>query len=195
MNKEKFLSELREKLTILSSEERESAIKYYEEYFDDAGVENEQSVIKELGNLDSVVEIILKENNYHVNDNKPKFENEFQDNSINYVNLTIFILLIIFVFPVIFPIFLTVIITLLGFIMCGFGIFVCGIVIIGFGIGALLSSAFTGILMLGIGLVTLSFGILLSYAAIWVFKTIVPVCFRSFVSICKSLLKKGGVSL
>ena len=49
MNKKLFLDELHRLLSDLPPEERNQAIKYYEDYFDDAGAENEQQVIDELG--------------------------------------------------------------------------------------------------------------------------------------------------
>lgn len=50
MNKEIFLRDLRRFLSDLPEEEREQAVKYYEDYFEDAGPEKEQQVIQELGN-------------------------------------------------------------------------------------------------------------------------------------------------
>lgn len=49
MNKDIFLRDLRRFLADIPEEEREQAIKYYEDYFADAGPENEQKVIQELG--------------------------------------------------------------------------------------------------------------------------------------------------
>lgn len=49
MNKNLFLEELRRLLSDLPTEEREQAITYYEDYFEDAGVENEQAILEELG--------------------------------------------------------------------------------------------------------------------------------------------------
>lgn len=49
MNKEIFLRDLRRFLSDLPEEEREQAVKYYEDYFEDAGPENEEQVICELG--------------------------------------------------------------------------------------------------------------------------------------------------
>lgn len=50
MNRKQFMEELRKLLADISEEEREEALQYYEDYFDDAGEENEQQVIEELGN-------------------------------------------------------------------------------------------------------------------------------------------------
>ncbi|MEG0378184.1 MAG: DUF1700 domain-containing protein, partial [Eubacterium sp.] len=49
MNREKFLSILSRKLKKISFEDRQDILDYYNEYFDDAGIENEQQVIEELG--------------------------------------------------------------------------------------------------------------------------------------------------
>lgn len=49
MNKKIFLDELHRLLSDLPPEERNQAIKYYEDYFEDAGPENEQAILKELG--------------------------------------------------------------------------------------------------------------------------------------------------
>ena len=49
MTKNEYLDELRKELSSLPFSEQEDAVRYYEEYFDDAGEENEQHVIEELG--------------------------------------------------------------------------------------------------------------------------------------------------
>lgn len=61
MNREKFLERLNELLQYIPDAEREEAIEYYREYFDDAGVENEEQVIKELGSPEKVAEHIKSE--------------------------------------------------------------------------------------------------------------------------------------
>ena len=48
------MSELRERLDRLPSDEREEALAYYEEYFDEAGPDREQDVLRELGSPASV---------------------------------------------------------------------------------------------------------------------------------------------
>lgn len=49
MNREQFIRELERLLKDLPAGEREAAIQYYNDYFDDAGAENEAQVIRELG--------------------------------------------------------------------------------------------------------------------------------------------------
>lgn len=50
MNREEFMRQLESLLQDLPGTEREKAIQYYNEYFADAGPENEKSVIEALGN-------------------------------------------------------------------------------------------------------------------------------------------------
>ena len=49
MNREQFIAQLARLLQDLPPAERQEAIRYYQEYFDDAGEENEDAVIQELG--------------------------------------------------------------------------------------------------------------------------------------------------
>lgn len=49
MNRLEFMTELAALLQDISVEERKEAMQYYNDYFDDAGVENEQQIIEELG--------------------------------------------------------------------------------------------------------------------------------------------------
>lgn len=54
MNRKEYLERLEQLLLVLSMEEREEALQYYTDYFDDAGVENEDKVIMELGTPEEV---------------------------------------------------------------------------------------------------------------------------------------------
>lgn len=49
MNRQIFMRDLARFLSDIPAEEREQALNYYEDYFEDAGSENEQKVIEELG--------------------------------------------------------------------------------------------------------------------------------------------------
>lgn len=62
MNKYEFLSQLRAALSTLPKEEREAAMSYYEEFFSDAGEENEQAVIASLGTPEELARSIISEN-------------------------------------------------------------------------------------------------------------------------------------
>lgn len=60
MNRREFIEQLRGLLTPLPYGEQEDALQFYEEYFDDAGPENEQRVIEELESPEAVARKIIQ---------------------------------------------------------------------------------------------------------------------------------------
>ncbi|MDE5598122.1 MAG: DUF1700 domain-containing protein, partial [Lachnospiraceae bacterium] len=58
MSRAEFMRRLAELLADVSPAEREEAIQYYNDYFDDAGTENEQSVIASLGSPEELAKTI-----------------------------------------------------------------------------------------------------------------------------------------
>ncbi len=58
MDRKTFMRELDFLLQDINEEERKEALSFYEDYFDEAGVENEQKVIEELGEPSRVAAII-----------------------------------------------------------------------------------------------------------------------------------------
>ena len=58
MNRKQFLYELEQLLKDIPDNERAEAIQYYNDYFDDAGAENEARVIEELESPEQVAETI-----------------------------------------------------------------------------------------------------------------------------------------
>lgn len=61
MKKYEFMNELERHLMEISYEERRDALRYYEDYFDEAGEENIDSVLKELGEPKKVAEKIKED--------------------------------------------------------------------------------------------------------------------------------------
>ncbi|MCI5621936.1 MAG: DUF1700 domain-containing protein [Lachnospiraceae bacterium] len=61
MNRKEFMSRLSQLLDGVSKEEKEEALTYYENYFEDAGPENEQNIIRELESPEKVAEIIRRD--------------------------------------------------------------------------------------------------------------------------------------
>ena len=60
MNKNEFMESLKEKLSELSVEDREDAINYYWEYFEEAGFGEESDVTKNVGNPEDVAAKIIE---------------------------------------------------------------------------------------------------------------------------------------
>ncbi|MCM1188787.1 MAG: DUF1700 domain-containing protein [bacterium] len=61
MNRSDFMTQLKRLLQGIPSAEREEALQYYNDYFDDAGEEQEQAVIEALGNPARVAENIRRD--------------------------------------------------------------------------------------------------------------------------------------
>lgn len=62
MTREEYLKELDENLIALPKEERDMAVSFYSEYFDEAGPEKEQATIEELGKPYNLARSIIGEN-------------------------------------------------------------------------------------------------------------------------------------
>lgn len=60
MKRKEYMDKLEQFLDKLPMEEREEALQFYNDYFDDAGVENEDKVIQELGTPEEVAEKIKR---------------------------------------------------------------------------------------------------------------------------------------
>ena len=61
MNRNEYMKELEQALKRLPKAEREEALSYYNEYFDDAGPEREAGVMEELGDAKGIAAQIVKE--------------------------------------------------------------------------------------------------------------------------------------
>lgn len=160
MNKIEFLTELRKKLKRLPQNEIENALSYYEEYFNDAGEENEQKVILELGSPAVVASKIIGE--FAVNDAELSKKKGLKPLWI--------VILAICASPIAFPVAFAVVIVALALLFSLFMIFlsfgisavafiVSGIASLIAGIWALFNNPSTGLFFIGYSLLTVSIGI------------------------------------
>ena len=75
MNRMEFMAELERLLADMPEDERQAAVQYYADYFADAGEENEQDVIRELGSPEKVAESI-KADYYGTEFNEANYEHK-----------------------------------------------------------------------------------------------------------------------
>lgn len=66
MTKYEFLGDLSRLLSNLPEDERKQAMKYYEDYFADAGEEREKEVLQELGTPEDVAKLLLEESSENI---------------------------------------------------------------------------------------------------------------------------------
>lgn len=170
MDRKQFINELRNKLMALPYEEREKAISYYEEYFDDAGTENEDSVIYELGDIDRIAQEIIENSSSNANSlSVNKFtvgnDNNYKDNTAhnNKINNNykeevkeekqklkpIYIILIIIGALACFPIVMALFGLVIGFIGVIIGIIATAFGLVISGIAAIFTIPFAGVAVVG----------------------------------------------
>ena len=166
MNRKEFMAELERQLARIDDREREEAIAYYNEYFDEAGPENEARVIEELGSPVRVAAQIKA-------DAAVKGMGSKEAPSVKKGISTIwFVILGIFALPIALPIVFAVFTVCIGLLVAAFAIvvslvaaFVATIAIGVFafvaGVGVLFASVPTGLFFMGGGLIAAGVSLLL----------------------------------
>lgn len=167
MNRQQFMDMLESLLQDIPANERREAIQYYNDYFDDAGEENEARVIEELGSPGQVARLIregMSEGSSEYTEKgyeDTRFRN-YQEVSADYCKkkkpeptrgqsgsnlwkILCIVLLCLLLLPVIVPVGLAVLAAAAGII----------IAVLGVGIGAVAA----GIALLIAGIATIGFGI------------------------------------
>lgn len=79
MNRDEFMRELEYLLADIPDEEKEDAIEYYRDYLEEAGAENEDSVIREFGSPERIAAMIRADMNGHLKDGGEFTESGYQD--------------------------------------------------------------------------------------------------------------------
>ncbi len=207
MNRIGFLRQLEELLRDIPDNERREAMEYYRNYFEDAGPENEEKIIEELGSPAKVAESIKKDlfgDTYQAEDFvKPDPAPQADKTSRN--------LLIAVLLVVTFPFWIAVLAAgfglLLGAVGVLFGLSVCIIAMVGvfFVAGIVLAATgmfkvFTGfpavgLVVCGVGMLLLAFGTLGLLATVWAVGKVLPWTIRGIVSLCRRIFQRKGASI
>ncbi len=211
MSRKEFLSQLEQLLSDVSETERQEAMEYYENYFEDAGPENEAKIIEELGSPRKVADSIKKDlfgENYNAYNAQNKWEQQQAFEKQQKENKILRNVLIAVILVITFPIWIGIIAALFG-ILVGiigalFGVAVAviacvaAVIVAGFafmGIG--LAKAFTGfpavgLILIGAGLVMLAVGLLGLLFVVWCLGKFIPWFIRGIVMLGKKLLFRKG---
>lgn len=178
MNRQEFFRRLEYLLRGIPEYERMDALAYYNAYFDDAGVENEQQVLQELGSPEQVAQMILDDyygNRQEYSEEQPVNDKTTIVEKIKGTNNSTKILLIILLLFT-FPLWIGIVAGLFGAVVgvlgglfgvtvgvggSGIGILVGGMVCIVMGIFRLFSSPVEGIVTIGVGALLTAISVLL----------------------------------
>lgn len=194
MNKEVYLKELHRKLKKLPEEEREAALDYYNEYFDEAGEENVQLVIKKLGSPSQVASQILAD--FAVKD----LDNN-DESAKKGISAIWFIILAILASPIALPLLISVIALIFSLvILCGSFIFTFFVLVLALSLSGIVSiigglSVFaqhwpTAVFFIGSGLIASGIGILLFSPLVSVTKSTSAALAKWSKKLFDKLLKK-----
>ena len=199
MNKEQFLKELEDLLQDIDATEREEALNYYRDYFEDAGSEHEQEIIKELESPKKVAQTIKEglgvEEHRRVDDESK--ESYYNEKNTRILKGIIAVLIVLLILPTVGGIG--------GLIVGAIGLFI-GIVCVGiFGTFGLLCAVVAlavvavrlfidgliagGLICLGIGSLLVSLSYLTSLMTVSLFKYL-PQAFKAMLDLGKNIYNK-----
>ncbi|MCM1327378.1 MAG: DUF1700 domain-containing protein [Bacteroidales bacterium] len=222
MNRAEFMRQLEILLQDISFSERREALQYYDDYFNDAGEENEQDVIAALGSPARVAQTIKKELNggsgENIYEKNSANRNEIvkygqsgqseqsglpagEENGKNKLStetIVLIIVLCVLASPILLGVGSGALGILIGLVAAWFGL------ILGFGIAAvililmllvltvggimkLISSPFSGIGMIGGGLICGGLGILFLMLTVAMAGIATPAIWRGTVKLCRNI--------
>ncbi|MCM1186064.1 MAG: DUF1700 domain-containing protein [Lachnoclostridium sp.] len=221
MNRAEFMRQLEILLQDISFSERREALQYYDDYFNDAGEENEQDVIAALGSPAKVAQTIKKELNGGSGENiyeknsanrneivkygqsgqsgLPAGEEKEKTNKLSTEAIVLIIVLCVLASPILLGVGSGALGILIGLVAAWFGL------ILGFGIAAvililmllvltvggimrLISSPFSGIGMIGGGLICGGLGILFLMLTVAMAGIATPAIWRGTVKLCRNIV-------
>ena len=219
MKREEFLKQLEQLLDGISEEEKADALAFYRSYFEDAGEENEESVIAELESPEKVAQSIKKnlgmekENGAYgmPADQNPEWNKNDDDMFVKSEETSkekkggwsaAAIVLVVLTSPLWLTLLLVVASLLLAVVATLFGIAVAvvavmaslvfaGFLLIGFGFSTLFTGGVAvGLGLTGAGLLVLGLGILAVLLVVWVFGVFLPWAVRGMIGLCKKPFEK-----
>jgi uncharacterized membrane protein len=173
-DKNAFLAELRQKLSVLSESEAITALAYYDEYLSEAGPENEAAAIAELGSPAHVAAGILGDQIYAETTGEEKSTKKGLGALwlvvIGLLASPIALPLAIVLIAVIFSLLISAFSMILSLFVAAIVLMVAGIVYIGAGFGTLFTSFATGLVTVGYGLVAIASGSAMMIGLVWLTK-------------------------
>lgn len=214
MNKEEYMQRLANALDGVPQSEKEEALQYYNDYFDDAGAETVQGVIKSLGSPENLAKTIkgeqdcqmdfgdmdtYEDDTYSENSESVKNEEKNEKTKLGGGWIALIIVLAILAAPIIFSVsagvadgffevielFFEGIMAVAAFIVI---IFYMMIACIGAAFSIAASAPFGAVILAGVGVFLVGICIFLIMAVVWLLGVAIPWCIKGIINLFK---KKG----
>lgn len=205
MNKAEFMRDLEGLLWDVPYSEKVEALKYYEEYFNDAGEENEQMVLAELGSPQRVANTIKQgmtgsicQNPYQ---NQGAYQNAYQGapteqhkEGLPTWAIVLIVIGCIFGSPLIlgvlaalFGVIMGIFGVVIGFFGAGAGLLAGGMATIVAGALCLVELPLTGVGVMGVGMILMAVGLVFLMGAVWLCGVAIPAICRGIAWLFKKL--------
>ncbi|MBU5473060.1 DUF1700 domain-containing protein [Roseburia sp. MSJ-14] len=213
MSREEFMKQLETLLSDVPEEEKREALEYYRGYFEDAGEENEERILKELESPEKVAQTIkadlgMEKNDSESNGNNAEFATQKEAGKQDNNDKSGRILLIVILAVITSPIWVGAVGGLLGgalglaggilgvaiaAIAVAGALYIAGAAVIGLGIGQLVVGGIaTGTAMLGAGLLVLALAVLATIGCVWLYGRFIPWLVHGCVTLCKRAFSGKG---
>lgn len=208
MTRQEYMHRLALALADVPQSEKDEALQYYNDYFDDAGAENEQEVMRSLGAPEKLAESIRAEffsgkSTYQDSYAETTGDSE-KSNKLSSGMIALIVVLAILASPLLIAVAATlfgIIVSILAVLFSiGVTVFALIVVMVCLVIACILLaiplasvSPFGTIIVAGVGLMSAGICIFLVMAVVWLFGTAIPWLVRGCINLVKRLFsKKGG---
>lgn len=177
MNREEYLKRLSFLLKDLPEEEIEDAIAYYEDYFEEAGEDKEEQVIRELGSPEKIAKMIRDsvQGNAQQGEYTEEGYSGWHMKGNRTRNIILMIVILVFVGSWLIPGIFGITIGIIGAVFgsCA-GMLFGGLALAGAGIYKMFTTVPYGLLMLGGGFLMIAGGILLLWLLVLICAKAIP---------------------
>ncbi len=222
MSRKAFMARLDELLADITEAEKDEALSYYEEYFEDAGPENEEEVIQSLGSPEKVAATIkagLSENAQEEGEfSENGYTNSYYDvkdevatvnkrkglSGISTGGWVIILILCLFALPILGPLLLGIAGTIFGVLVAiaavifavlvtGVALIVAAIAMVVAGFATLFATPIVGVALIGAALLLAGIGILIAILGFWVVTKVIPPLLRGAIELIRKPFTRKGV--
>lgn len=209
MDRIQFMRQLERLLWDIPESERLDAIAYYNDYFDEAGPENETQVIRELGSPEKVAANIKADLNISQSDEKRYDAYQYENKDLpaerkqrrNVPSIWVIILVVLAspilvglaggLFGAVVGILGGLLGVLVAAIVCGVALLVSGIVCFVVGIVRVIFNPLEGLITMGVGSFLLTLGILILVLMVWLIIRWLPALVRGVVNLFQRIFHIG----
>lgn len=204
MNRIEFMTELASLLQDIPAEERRDAMQYYNDYFDDAGEDQEQQVIDELESPQKVAEKIKADMTGEEVEQQAGGQTFFSGSGRTW-KIILIVVIGLCALPVILPAVLGILGAALGVVLAVFGFFlglvlaaasilIAGIALIIAGIWCIVPELAIGLALIGSGLIVSVLGVLALVGSIKLCAVVFPAIWKGIVWICRKPFERKAVN-